>query len=268
MGKWGIRHEPFRESGVTMTIHPNRSGRFVLLIFALCVLPFAPTALAGETYHSANNGFSVTMPDGWSRLSDAMVQRLKDAAFTAQGQSRGQIEAVYVPKGGSLIAGTYVTITAIPYPINRQPNDREVQEAFDAMTPANAKEAAKGNLTPQARQLLDAMTIKTSNLDQQNKSFQLVVEIKGPGKVVQSHSFGFFGKHAMIQINGATTDADPAAHDATFANMAQSFVFDAAEAYDKRLSAAFDSGKLLGQIGAIGIFALIAAFVVKKVRGR
>src|SRR5947199_6158518 len=111
------------------------------------------------------------------------------------------------------------------------------------------------------------MTVKTSQLDLTNKKFKLAVQITGPSGVETTRSYGFFGKHAMIQINCSTSgSSDRTPQDATFDQVAQSFAFDPAEAYDSSFAAGFNAGKVLGQIGAFGIIALIVALVIKKAR--
>jgi hypothetical protein len=195
-----------------------------------------------------------------------MVERLKQIMFSERGKSLGQIDAVYVPNLAALGDGTTIVLTVFPYPQDQQPTDRDMRDAFNAMTPESARKVADGSLTPQAKALLQSMTIKTSNLDLTNKRFTLAMQIKGPGGDVETHSYGFFGRHAMVQVNCSSSGANAGKFSSTYDQVAQSFSFDPAMAYSNSYASGRDAGKLLGQIGAFGIFALIVAAVVKKMR--
>jgi len=142
------------------------------------------TATEAKYFYSEGNGYSMSIPDGWTQVPDDILRQALDKSPSGEAKQRllSQYEVVFQHEAaGRRLQYPYVVVEVINYSedgLNGQPNEDD----FDYL----AKDMAR----------------KLSGvLDKNNRiyKFDLEMEVANLGKV-KTQTVGHFGRYATVQL--------------------------------------------------------------------
>jgi hypothetical protein len=237
-----------------------RAMRLVIGIVACALVCGAVSARAAEVSYHSPNGFSLTVPDGWTEIPHAEIESM--AAKLLRQNNNLVHDAGFQPAGQPWFMYPYALTQVIHYPTTRPPNEREMRQIVDqiAGSAANVQQSA---VSPEAKQLLKNIQTSAPTFDAKKRTFVMPVSMNVPGiGQIRGVAVGHFGKSDLVQVCCYDQATNYAKQEANFAKILDSFKFDASAEYPNSVF----SSNPLGMIGAIGIVVLIVAWVIKKAR--
>jgi len=214
-------------------------------------------------FHSEINGYSFTIPDGWTQVPDDILRQALDKSPSGEAKQRllSQYEAAFqLEAAGGRLQYPYVAVEVINYSedgLNGQPNEDD----FDYL----ARDMAR----------------KPSGvLDKKNRlyKFDLEMEVANLGKV-KTQTVGHFGRYATVQLMFSDLKSHWSQSKANRDLIFGSFQFIPAMAYneaaarpvrpgfwERRAMEALPVTVLVLIVGGIGAICGVAYFILKTLR--
>ena len=248
--------------------HTHSRRLFTTAALLLCLLAATEPATAGETYHSSASGFSVTVPDGWVKMPASQLAQFS-GAISAQPDAP-QVEAGYLPPGVKQAAGTFLFVAARPYPGDRQPSEREMNEIVQAMSPANMPSSIRqSNPSALASQALKSVTFDGSSYDPKARAFDVKATFRNGPRPLHMHIYGIFGHEKMAVLYTYALDPGAARMESEYAKAAQTFHFDPEYAFVDTSATVRKVVLVVGGVIALGaVLAVVAVVITVARRGK
>ncbi len=203
---------------------PSVAGQ--LLATACLVLLPGPTA-AAETFHSEAHGYSVEIPDGWTRIPANIIE--DSSANAGLKGSPVTIDAAFQStQPGTWFVYPYVTVQVLPYSsagLDRQIREDEFQSVLDAISGAadGDKKTSSGNVA-----------LTRPKLDREGRSFSWILRLSaGNLGRVRGEVHGFFGRQALVQVMFYVRQSEWALYQSQRRSVLGSFQFDPEHAFDE-----------------------------------
>ena len=219
---------------------------------------------ADETYRSASSGFSFTLPEGWQRYSDDMLQQMTRRVSSAAAQSAMRWDAGFGRKSDPPFTYPYVLVQVVPYPAGGGvPNEQQMKQIVQQLAGASPQDIKKYTSEETQKLMGDAgPSIQAPVFDANNKTVDYAVKLDLPGiGQVSGITRGHFGRNALVQVACYSLASDMPKYRADFDKFENSFSFDSASAYPSGVFSAIARGGVNGGLIGAGIGAVIGVTI-------
>src|SRR5438445_9345608 len=108
---------------------------------ALVALSPRPAA-AARTFHSDNNGYTLTLPDGWEPVPDPDIDVLRAVMRKAPNDAGPRLEVAFHPAGTASHGYPRAVVQVARYPEDRQPSPAQIAAMAAALSRVDVKKLA------------------------------------------------------------------------------------------------------------------------------
>ncbi len=246
-------------------------------------IAFAQAAKPNSTaFHSADTGYSLSLPTGWRRIPDPAVQAYHTAVSSPANAATFRYDSAFQRQGKSQwFTWPYVIVQVIPYPKGQQPDDADIAQFLKGIAGFDINKVASQGANPQVAKLLSNGAFGQAKWDAATKTARMPMQmdVAGAGTVKAVCTF-HFGRRAVIAVNCYALAKSFDSQQAAFASISDSFRFDTGFEYDNHANslasqAARLSNGILNGVGtgtmvgaACGIVAALGATLGLKKRNR
>jgi uncharacterized membrane-anchored protein len=163
----------------------------------------AAEAAEGSTFHHASHGYSLTLPAGWVRIPDDVVQRMMEALLE-QNASITYDTGFQPAASAKWFQYPYVLTQSVPYSqmgLDRQIKENEMGQVIKALTGMDLGKQVKGALKDEVKGIVSHAQVGTVDLDRANHRFFWTAEMQvaGVGEV-RGGIVGYFGRDSLVQV--------------------------------------------------------------------
>ncbi|UCC30251.1 MAG: hypothetical protein JSU86_18880 [Phycisphaerales bacterium] len=190
----------------------------------------------GFTYHSAEYGYSLTVPEGWMRIADDVVEQMAKQVLPEQAQQNVIYDTAFqLETATGWFQYPYVLIHVVPYStfgLDRQINEDEFDDVLKGVTGLDAEEILDGGVKSPHRPVLTAEAFGAARLDRANRRFAYNMQVTSVDfGMVQAEAYGHFGRETMVQVVFYGVGDEWSEDEVARSQILESFGFDPSHAY-------------------------------------
>lgn len=194
------------------------------------------SAEEGFTYHSADYGYSLTVPEGWTRIASDRVEHMAERVLPEQAQQNVVYDAAFqLETATGWFEYPYVLVHIVPYSafgLDRQIDEEEFDDFLKGVTGLEAEEVLEGEVRSPRRPELTAETYGAARLDRANGRFAYHMQVNSIDfGTVQAEAYGHFGREAMVQVVFYGVGNEWSQDEVARSQILESFGFDPSHAY-------------------------------------
>ncbi len=214
---------------------PTHLTRIVCLAFSLL---FAASTTSGDTLRSNRHGYTIDMPEGWTRIPPEVIQEVFDVMLDESSQNRIVFDLGTQPADAEWLDYPYALVQVQNYRamgLDRQITVDDFERVVSELTGGNAAQNVGDRMRDDYRDMMSDIKIGEVQLDVPNRRYtwSLDTEVQGVGPV-RAVTAGHFGRDAMIQVGFyCKRDEWEQHHDAAI-HIIESFEFDTDRVFDSR----------------------------------
>jgi hypothetical protein len=251
-------------------------GRQVLAFGVALLLVFGVGSRIGraEAYHSQQFGYTTTVPAGWKKIPDDLVQKAMATLYRADAKNVPTVDAAFEPaEHKNWFDYPYVMCSCTLYSKvgqQGQINEDQFAEFTRQMTGTNAKKTIDSQMNNDAKKLLDDLTMGQPELDAPNRRFMLSTTLQVPGVgPVRNVTYGYFGRYSLVEVSFCVEEKNWVATAGSAQQFFDSFRFDPDTAYSVAEAAQHPASRSIwsgvGQSAVVGgVLALIGGLTVRR----
>lgn len=207
---------------------------YLLAMAVVLLVPLTAGAQGEDRYHSDEHQYSVTIPDGWQRISDEDLRRNFEGVIQP-GQSF-EYEAAFEPEGTpSPFSGPYFLLQVTPYDKignGSQPTESDIRAVLRQMGDLDLVEETERALTSEGNDRLENAEMGEVQYDPDTQSYTVKMQLQTRHRgALRTQLYGKFGRHAFIQLNFYTSPSEWEEYKPAYRQAAQSMEFDEDAAY-------------------------------------
>jgi len=207
------------------------------------ILPCIALPARAASFHSQRIGYTLEVLPGWQQIPQDVVDSLAVKVQNPNSPHRMNYDAAFqAATGQGWFEYPYVIIQVVPYSdfgASRQINEDQFPTVLKALTGADINKAVDQQLSPQAKAMMSGLSIGQAELDTLNRRYRvpMSMSVAGIGQV-HGQMTGYFGRKCLVQVTFYCRVADADQLATTSQLIADSFHFDADNAYSEAEAAA------------------------------
>ncbi|MBN1916962.1 MAG: hypothetical protein JW889_03550 [Verrucomicrobia bacterium] len=151
-------------------------------------------------YHSDKFGFSVGIPEGWTRIPDAELQQALRRIFTDKMLDTATVELAMQKRAPEWFVCPYAWLQVEEYPTGYQPSERGMRQFIKSMAQLK-EEDVRERVREGAHEAVRALRKLKIDFDPETRTFSssLVSTVEGVGRV-RTCMYGWFGYRSMVTL--------------------------------------------------------------------
>jgi len=205
--------------------------RALLIGLGICVACVASGEAARprtevKTYHSDEFGYSITIPEGWTRIPDSDLRAATQRIFSDELLEKLTFEVAMQRRASEPFTYPYAWVQIERYPSGHQISERGMRQYIKNMTALSEEDIRKHIKEGASEVAADLKNVKI-DFDPETRTFSSshASETEGAGRT-RACMYGWFGHRSVISVAFYTRDDEFERCQPALEQMRKSFKFD------------------------------------------
>ena len=186
-----------------------------------------PTVEGPQQYHDEEKGFRIAIPRGWVTIPQSEIQKMRRQVFQGEAAKKRTTCLAMQLKSRGWFEYPYVTVEVNPYPVERQPSEREMKRAIELITGREFREAFEEAVKEDVRELVGEIVTDRVQLLLEEKRFiwENHIDVSNFGRV-RGYMVGYFGHRHLVVVGCCVRDDEFGRCKPVFDSIQRSFALD------------------------------------------